>query len=308
MASLTITDADIPDCSGKTVVITGGSSGIGWAAAGIFESHGAHVYILDRNPPQAELAVKRNISYCACDITQWSSVLAAYRSISRVDILVANAGVSEEADYFHDSFDELGELVEPRYGALDVNLRGTLNVIKVALSMMRRSQTAGSIVITSSATAYSPEYSLPVYSASKLALIGLMRALRASLPLDGITINAVAPAATITGLLPADLAAPIIAAGLPTSSPEFVGLAIAYAASAQQTRAVELYGKDPKSAVDGLSPGRWNGRTILTLGDCYTELEQAISDLRPQWFGEENARLTRMQQVATDFRPVHEKV
>ncbi|RAL10869.1 uncharacterized protein BO97DRAFT_426113 [Aspergillus homomorphus CBS 101889] len=112
-----------------------------------------------------------------------------------------------------------------RYHALEVHhgLRGTLNVIKVALSMMRRTKTAESIMITSSATAYSPEHSLPIYSASKLGLIGLVRALRSTLPLDNITINAVAPATTITGLLPPHLAAPIIAAGLPTSSSEFVG-------------------------------------------------------------------------------------
>ncbi|BAE64655.1 unnamed protein product [Aspergillus oryzae RIB40] len=132
-------------------------------------------------------------------------------------------------------------------------------------------------------------------------LIGLMRALRATLPLDNITINTVAPAATLTGLIPPELAKPIIAMGLPTSSADFVGLAVAYSAVALETRQVELYGKDPDTATVECK-GRWNGRTILTLGDRYTELEQAISDLRPQWFGVDNATLTRMQQKATDFR------
>lgn len=53
---------------------------------------------------------------------------------------------------------------------LNVNLRGTLDVIEMGISMMRRLQMPSSIVITSSATAYSLEYLLPVYSASKLAL------------------------------------------------------------------------------------------------------------------------------------------
>ena len=128
-----------------------------------------------------------------------------------------------------------------------------------------------------------------------------MRALRSTLPQHNITINTVAPAATITNLLPADLAAPIISAGLPVSSADFVGLAIAYSATAKQRHQVELYGKDSAGLVAD-APARWNGRTILTLGDRYTELEEPIASLRPQWFGEENTRLTREQQKATDFR------
>ena len=89
-----------------------------------------------------------------------------------------------------------------------------------------------------------------------------------------------------------------MAAGLPVSSAHFVGLAIVYSATAEQKRSVEPYGKDSNEDT----PGRWNGRTILTLGDAYTELEEPIARLRPQWFGDENTRLTRLQQSATDFR------
>lgn len=125
-----------------------------------------------------------------------------------------------------------------------------------------------------------------------------MRSLRPIVGRDDITINAVAPAATITKLLPQHLAAPIVAAGLPVSSAHMVGLAVAYSATATEKRRVEPYGKDP----DTDRPGRWNGRTILTLGDDYTELEEPIAKLREEWFGRKNTRLTRMQQSATDFR------
>lgn len=104
----------------------------------------------------------------------------------------------------------------------------------------------------------------------------------------------------MTKLLPRDLAMPLMAAGLPVSSPDFVGLAVAYSATARQNRTVEPYGKDSNED----KPGPWNGRTILTLGDTYTELEEPIANLRPQWFGQENTRLTKMQQTATDFREV----
>lgn len=91
-----------------------------------------------------------------------------------------------------------------------------------------------------------------------------------------------------------------MAAGLPVSSAHHVGLAVAYSAIAKESCQVESYGKDTKEFFK--MSGRWNGRTILTLGNSYTELEEPIANLRPQWFGEENTKLTRLQQTATDFR------
>ena len=125
---------------------------------------------------------------------------------------------------------------------------------------------------------------------------------------DGITINGVAPAATITNLLPAHLAAPIMGQGLPVSDARFVGLALVYSAVAKEDRRVQAYGKDKDKGHEtafgtGSSDGhRWNGRVILTMGTTYTEIEEPTADLRPFWFGWDNARLTRRQQAATDFR------
>jgi hypothetical protein len=127
-----------------------------------------------------------------------------------------------------------------------------------------------------------------------------VRALRATIHLYGATINAVAPAATITKLLPADLAAPIISAGAPVSTAHHVGLAVVYSAIASQSRQVESYGCDTFDEVN--RPGRWNGRVILTLGDKWTELEEPIASLRESWFGAENSRLTVFQQILTDTR------
>ncbi|THC90392.1 hypothetical protein EYZ11_010133 [Aspergillus tanneri] len=259
MSSLEIRQEDIPDLHGKRVIITGGSSGIGLAAATIFARKGAKVLNLDINPPSENLG--NEIEYQQCDVSKWSELLEAFKQAGNIDIAVSNAGVSEETDYFADTFGTDGEILEPSYGVLDVNLRAVLNFTKLALSHFRRRKYEGSIVITSSATAYAPEQSLPVYSASKLA--------------------------------------PIIAAGLPVSSAEFVGLAVVYSAVATQQRLVEPYGKDKDEKT---GPSRWNGRTILTLGDRYTELEEPVASLRPEWFGKENTRLTRLQQTATDFR------
>jgi len=129
--------------------------------------------------------------------------------------------------------------------------------------------------------------------------VGLVRALRAVTLKDDITINAVTPAATITSLLPQNLAAPIIEAGLPVSSADFVGLAVVYSAVGKQDRRVEPYGKDTDED-DGI--GRWHGRGILTLGEAYTEVEGPVANLRQEWLGKKNAELTRAQQTMTDFR------
>ena len=130
-------------------------------------------------------------------------------------------------------------------------------------------------------------------------LIGLVRSLRSTLPLSNNSINAVAPASTKTGHLPATL----MAAGLPVSTADFVGLAVVYSAVASQKERVEDYGRDgPYCSGTDAGGGRWNGRTILTLGDEYTELEEGLSRSKEEWFGKRNSELTRMQQAATDFR------
>jgi hypothetical protein len=88
--------------------------------------------------------------------------------------------------------------------------------------------------------------------------------------------------------------------GLPVSDAHFVGLALVYSAVAKQERSVQAYGKDEDG--DLFKQSRWNGRVIMTLGNKYTEVEEPTADLRPFWLGRENAKLTRAQQAATDFR------
>lgn len=241
-----------------------------------------------------------------CDVASWAEQLAAFDTIGRIDMVFANAGVSEPHDYF--THESIAEGKEPSYaGVMGVNLMGVLHTVTLARRSIRAHGVKdGSVVITTSAVAYAPEQSLPVYAASKFALVGLVRSLRSTmLSQEGITINGVAPAATVTSLLPPHLAAPIVAMGLPTSEAGFVGRALVHAATAKQNRRVEAYGKEADAdlwAKKGNEEQRWNGRVILTLGSTYTELEEPIADLRPYWLGRENLRLTRAQQAATDFR------
>lgn len=147
----------------------GGSSGIGLATAKILASKGATVLILDIHEPEESLP--EAIRYRKCDVSQWTDLSAAFKHAGPVDIAVANAGVSElDGDYLTDLYDMDGNLLEPTYKVVDVNLRGALNFVKLALNSMKRNAVKGSIVITSSATAYSAEQSLPVYSGVKAAV------------------------------------------------------------------------------------------------------------------------------------------
>lgn len=148
-------------------VIQGGASGIGFATANILASKGAKTYILDVNPP--DKALLPNVEFIKCNITSWRELCSAFEQVKRVDITVANAGVSEDGDYFKDAFDHEGQLLEPRYNVVEVNYRSVLNFVKLSVRSMSEAG-GGSIVITSSATAYAPEQSLPVYSSTKLAV------------------------------------------------------------------------------------------------------------------------------------------
>lgn len=151
----------------------GGASGIGLAAAKILAGKGATVHILDINPPTPDelpAALTTAVHFHKCDVSSWVALRAVFEAVGRIDLAFANAGVSEETDYFADTFDAEGQLQEPAYGVLHVNLRGVLNLVKLAWSSMRKNKVAGSIVITTSATAYAPEQSLPVYAGGKLAV------------------------------------------------------------------------------------------------------------------------------------------
>ncbi|KAI1177520.1 NAD(P)-binding protein [Nemania sp. FL0916] len=301
MAELQINEGIIPSLDGKIAVITGGSSGIGLATVKILLSKGAVVHVLDRNEPiEAGWQSWPNLHYHKCDVASFTSQRAIFNGIGPVHMVFANAGVAETADFFADALDTDGNLAQPDLLLFDVNLKGVWYTVKLAWSAMRKHKIAGSIVITGSTTGYSPEAALPTYSALKHGLVGLVRALRHNVVLDGITINAVAPCGTHTPLVAGQLD-PIVATGLPVlSPPEKPALALIYSATAKQDRRVETYGKE--QSTDLYKQERWNGRIIYVLSDRFTEIEQSMADLRPYWFGMENTRLIKLQQAATDMR------
>ncbi len=171
MTSLAFDTSAFPRLRGKVALITGGSSGIGLATAKLFSLQGASVVIADLQEPLEKIP---GSVFAPCNVTVWADVVAAFdvaiRSFGIVDIVVANAGIGEREDIFVDEYDNEGQLKEPLYSVVDINLKGVLNSVKLAISHFRKGGRGGRIVMTSSTAGYMSETHLPVYSEAKHAV------------------------------------------------------------------------------------------------------------------------------------------
>ena len=105
-------------------------------------------------------------------------------------------------------------------------------------------------------------------------------------------------------MVPKHIVSTFTKAEIPMSSTQTVALAMAWQCTAKQTQRVEDYGTD----TPGPGPhSRWNGRTLLTMGFTFVELEEGISRTKSEWFGEWTADLARRQQRVTDDRPLEKE-
>ncbi len=188
--------------TGKVAVITGGAGGIGRAAARIFTGEGAQALLVDLNEAALQQAVqdagRAQASYAVADTTQPESVQhyidAAVERYGGVDILLANAGIEGVVqpipDYPVDVFDQV----------MAVNVRGVWLGLKYVIPVMR-TRGGGSIVITSSGAGVRGSRGTSPYTASKHAVIGLMRTAALECAADGIRVNTVNPAPIETRMM-----------------------------------------------------------------------------------------------------------
>jgi NAD(P)-dependent dehydrogenase (short-subunit alcohol dehydrogenase family) len=178
---LKITEADIPDLLGKVAVVTGGSNGIGYGAIQVLLDHHARVYNFDiQEPTETEYTKNENYNFLKADVSDWSSIVDAFSTAvlkeKKIDIVISNAGRPEEGTYLktcltaapteEDGWKRLREEA-PGYLAVKVNFEGTLNVVMLASRILKQQEDGGSIVMTTSATGYLPEHSIPEYCATK---------------------------------------------------------------------------------------------------------------------------------------------
>ncbi|MDO9395225.1 MAG: 3-oxoacyl-ACP reductase FabG [Herbiconiux sp.] len=168
----------------RTVLITGGNRGIGYALAKEFVAQGHRVAVTARSGtgPEGTLTV-------IADVTDTASIDAAFTEVERelgpVEVVVANAGITRDTLLLRMSEDDFTSVI-------DTNLTGAFRVVKRASKGMLKAR-FGRIVLISSVVGLYGSAGQVNYSASKSALVGLARSVSRELGARGITANVVAP-------------------------------------------------------------------------------------------------------------------
>lgn len=180
--------------SKKVVVVTGGSSGIGFETAKLFREKGSSVIILTRGKKKIEDGWKEN--FFKCDVSKIEQVEKTIEKImseySRIDIVVNAAGIFEYNSFEDSTLDELK-------GIWEINFLGIVNVCNVVLPYMIK-QGSGHIVNIASTSAYMEIPKTAMYSASKSAVRSFSNALRMDVEKYGVNVSVVSPGYTRTNL------------------------------------------------------------------------------------------------------------
>lgn len=185
-------------CEGLNVVISGGTSGIGLAAAEKFLRDGANVYLLGRSVLRGAMAVQkllavteRSAIYIPCNVTSVEDCRKALQSIGgNIHVLVNAAGVYMEQRLENVTEEDITDI-------FDTNVKGTMLLTQAALPFMYG---GGSVVNIASDAGISGNYGCPVYCASKGAIVALTKALALDYA-PNIRVNCVCPADVDTPLL-----------------------------------------------------------------------------------------------------------
>ncbi|MFE7132127.1 SDR family NAD(P)-dependent oxidoreductase [Streptomyces sp. NPDC057638] len=221
--------------TGKTVLITGGTSGMGLATGHRLTAEGAHVIVTGRTAPRVDAAVRElgpNASGIVADTADPGATDALVRTVrerhGRLDSLFANAGTGTIL-----AFDAITETDFDH--TVDVNLKGVFFTVQKTLPLL---VDGGSIVLNASWTLHRGNSALTLYSATKAAVHNLARTLAASLAPRGIRVNSISPGYIDTPMYPAAALSPQEAAALTSrvaagrfGRPEEIAAAVAFLAS-----------------------------------------------------------------------------
>ena len=178
----------------STIVITGGSRGIGAAAVERFARRGDQVYFLyEKNHAAAQaVAEKTGATAICCDVADKEAVERAFSKIPQVDVLICNAGIAH-----YSLMSMLDAALWDRIFA--VNVKGIYHCVNAAMPQFLR-QHRGHIITVSSMWGQVGASCEAAYSATKGAVIALTKALAKELGPSGIQVNCIAPGVILTDM------------------------------------------------------------------------------------------------------------
>jgi 3-oxoacyl-[acyl-carrier protein] reductase len=177
--------------TGRTVIVTGGTKGIGKGIAGVFARAGANLVLVGRDPERGAAAAKElGGAFVAADVARAADcerlAAEAEERFGGIDVLCANAGVFPDV--------KLEDMTEADIDAIfATNVKGNMLSVKACMPALERSG-HGRVVLTSSITGPITGYpGWSHYGATKAAQLGFLRTAAIELAPKGITINAVMP-------------------------------------------------------------------------------------------------------------------
>ncbi len=190
----------------KTVIITGGSEGVGAATARLFAEAGANLMLVARGKKNLELIAeelrdKTRVEIFAMDVSDSEACVDLFKKaqfeFDRVDILVNNAGYSKRGDVETVDANDLGKII-------DVNLKAPIMLSRLALPYLREAE-GGAIINVGSLAGRTPVPGSASYAASKAGLRSFTYTLGIELAGSGIKLAVVSPGPIDTGFIMEDI-------------------------------------------------------------------------------------------------------
>lgn len=190
----------------KTVIVTGGSEGVGAATAQLFAEAGANLMLVARSKKNLDniaeqLRHKTRVEVFAMDVSDADACVDLFKKANfefgRVDVLVNNAGFHQRGPVESVDADDLGRMI-------DVNLRAPVMLTRIALPYLREAG-AGAIINVGSLAGRTPVPGSATYAASKAGLRAFTRSLADELQGTGIKLAVVSPGPIDTGFIMSDV-------------------------------------------------------------------------------------------------------
>lgn len=174
----------------KTIIITGGSDGLGKSIAKTLTKNENNIIIISKNEEKLkETATEINCDYYVCDVTNYEEINATISKIvnkyNKIDILINNAGVWLAGDLTETSYEKISNCI-------DVNTKGPIYMTKAVLPYMYECNNGLIINVCSQASFDSDDFST-VYNASKWAMRGFNRSIQKDVSKKGVKVTGFYP-------------------------------------------------------------------------------------------------------------------